>query len=91
MEQQQQLHERLKQLHAELQQVESVDDESRALLQKLEGDISDLLQTNESESSPQYKGFGEGLRAGIERFEASHPDLALTMGQLADMLAKIGI
>jgi hypothetical protein len=88
---QQQLHERLRQLHAELQQIDSVDDESRAMLQKLDGDIQALLNAKESERPHQYKGFGERLREGIERFEASHPDLALTMGQLADMLAKIGI
>jgi hypothetical protein len=87
----QQLQERLKQLHTELQQVESVDDESRAILEKLGGDIRELIGSPEDERASRYKGFGEGLRESIERFEASHPDLALTMGQLADMLAKIGI
>jgi hypothetical protein len=87
----QQLQERLKQLHAELQQVESVDDESRAILEKLEDDIRDLIGAADDEQASRYRGFGEGLRGSIERFEASHPDLALTMGQLADMLAKIGI
>jgi hypothetical protein len=88
---QQQLHERLKQLHTELQQIDSVDDDSRAMLQNIEDDIQTLLNAKESDRRRQYKGFGERLRDGIERFEASHPDLALTMGQLADMLAKIGI
>lgn len=88
---QQQLHERLKQLHTELQQIDSVDEDSRALLEKLEGDIKALLNAQESERPRQYKGFGEQLRDSVERFEASHPDLALTMGQLADMLAKMGI
>jgi hypothetical protein len=87
----QQLQERLKQLHADLQKVDSVDDESRAILEKLEGDIRELIGSAEGLRASRYKGFGEGLRASIERFEASHPDLALTMGQLADMLAKIGI
>ena len=87
----QELQERLKQLHADLQQVESVDEENRAILQKLEGDIQELIGSEEDERQSRYKGFGEGLRGSIERFEASHPDLALTMGQLADMLAKIGI
>lgn len=88
---QQQLHERLKQLHTELQQIDSLDDDSRAMLQKLEGDIQALLNASEGERPHLYQGFGERLREGIERFEASHPNLALTMGQLADMLAKIGI
>jgi hypothetical protein len=88
---QQQLHERLKQLHAELQQVGAVDEESRALLQKIEDDIQAVLTLKAGEHPHRYRRFGEGLRAGIERFEASHPDLALTMGQLADMLAKMGI
>lgn len=87
----QELQERLKQLHADLQQVGSVDEENREILQKLEGDIQELLGSEETDRQSRYKGFGEGLQGTIERFEASHPDLALTMGQLADMLAKIGI
>jgi hypothetical protein len=87
---QQQLHERLKQLHSELQQIDSVDEDSRAMLQNIGDDIQALLDAKENEPR-QYKSFGERLREGIERLEASHPDLALTMGQLADMLAKMGI
>ena len=88
---QEQLHERLKQLHAELRKVSAVDEESRALLQKLEDDIQAVLAIDPIEHPRRYRRFGEGLRESIERLEASHPDLALTMGQLADMLANIGI
>lgn len=71
--------------------MDSVDAESRALLHKIEDDIQALLIAKDDDHPHPYKGFGEGLREGIERLEASHPDLALTMGQLADMLAKMGI
>ena len=61
------------------------------ILQKLEAEIRDLLSSRESEASQKYSRFGEGLRDAIERFEAHHPDLAMVMGQLAEMLARIGI
>jgi len=34
---------------------------------------------------------GEGLKEGIELFEASHPQATMLMGQVIDALAKMGI
>lgn len=86
-----QLRERLEQLRAELQQVASVDDKDRALLERLDADIHELLESGEDDHPRRYTGVGEGLREAVERFEASHPDLTMTMGQLAEMLARMGI
>ena len=85
----QHLHQRLEELHKELQQVESVDDNDRPTLQKLMADIQDLLEHDEEES--RYGGLLEGLREGIERFEASHPTATMLMGRVVDALAKMGI
>jgi chromosome segregation ATPase len=87
----QQLHNTLEQLHSELQQIASVDENERQVLQQLESDIKKLLEAGESDQHHDYDHLGEGLREGIELLEASHPGLTMLMGQVIDALAKIGI
>lgn len=87
----QQLDNALEQLHAELQRIESVDEHERQILQKLMGDIQKLSGSAESDQYPAYERLDEGLREGIELFEASHPRATMLMGQVADALAKMGI
>jgi len=86
-----QLHEALEQLHGELQQIECVDEADRQTLEKLMADIHKLTRSGDSEHEHSYERLAEGLREGIERFEASHPTATMLMGQVADALAKIGI
>jgi DNA repair exonuclease SbcCD ATPase subunit len=85
-----QLHERLRELHAQLQQLESVDEPDRKLLQQLSADIQELLEQQRDEPR-QYRRLGERLTETVERLEASHPNLSLLMGQMADALSKMGI
>lgn len=85
----QQLHNRLEQLHAELQQIESVDEGEQQLLRTLMSDIKKLTEAGESDQVPDR--LGEGLKEGIELFEASHPQATMLMGQVIDALAKMGI
>jgi hypothetical protein len=85
------LHNRLEQLHDELQQVESVDESERQILQKLMSDIKKLVEEGETDQHHVYDRLGEGLREGIERLEASHPRATMLMGQVVDALAKMGI
>jgi hypothetical protein len=77
----------LERLHAELARARAVDDESRALLHTLAGDIERVLE--------QSGEAGRGLRARVEqlalRFETDHPRLAATLNQLTDSLARMGI
>ena len=85
------LQERLQRLHAELQQVESVDAHGRKVLEQLNGDIQELLAHSGRHETHKYARLGERLRIGVEHFEASHPKVTLLMGQVADILAKMGI
>jgi len=89
----QHLHNRLEQLHGELQQIESVDESEQQILQKLMSDLKKLVEAGESDQIHEhvYEGLGEGLREGIELFEASHPRATMLMGQVVDALAKMGI
>lgn len=86
-----QLHNRLEQLHGELQQIESVDESEQRLLQTLLGDIKKLIEAGEIDHHQVTDRLGEGLREGIELFEASHPQATKLMGQVMDALANMGI
>ena len=87
----QQLRDRFEELHKELKQINSVDEDERKILKKMIGDINKLIEADDTDQHQAYDRLGEGLREGVERFEASHPRATMLMGQLADALAKIGI
>ena len=89
----QQLHNSLEQLRGELQQIESVDENERQILQKVMSDIKKLVQAGDRDQHHEhvYERLDEGLREGIELFEASHPRATMLMGQVVDALAKMGI
>lgn len=84
------LHDKLEQLRGELQEIESLEKGKQQLLQKLISDIEKLIEARESDH-PVTERLGEGLREGIELFEASHPRATMLMGQVIDALAKMGI
>lgn len=74
-----------------LNRLSLVDEHERQILQKLMDDIRKLGNERETDQHSVYAGLGEGLREGIERFEASHPRATMLMGQVVDALAKMGI
>lgn len=89
-----QLEAHLRQLRAELRDVESLDAldaNDRQLLAQLDADIHKLLETSEPESSLDLSQLSERVQQSVMRLEASHPNLALVMGQIAEMLARLGI
>lgn len=81
---------RLAQLHSELQQVRTVDEDERELLKKLSADIQDLLDS-QANTPEHHQRLSERLRESIEKMEASHPRITMLMGQVIDQLAKMGI
>lgn len=85
------LHNRLDQLRSELQQIESLEEGKQQLLQTLISDIEKLIEAGEIDRDPVSDRLGEGLKEGIELFEASHPRATMLMGQVIDALAKMGI
>ncbi|MEO8223890.1 MAG: DUF4404 family protein [Gammaproteobacteria bacterium] len=80
------LHVLLAELDRELKATRSLDTQSQALLQKILADIPEA-----PEGSPQRKSAETSLRELMLRFEAEHPQLSGTVGQLADALGKLGI
>jgi hypothetical protein len=80
-------------LHEELSSSESVDEQSRALLQKLTQDIEQLADSSETTGEPatSHTEATSQLEAVALKFEADHPKLSMALGELADALGKIGI
>ena len=84
-----QLHEKLQQIHAELDQVECSDNQ-REVLQKVASDIQILL-ARQDEGAEHYRDLGERLKEAVAQLEASHPEATLRIRQMIDELAYLGI
>jgi hypothetical protein len=82
---------KLSQLHTELAKTDQVDAESLDLLRKLTADIGRLLDRKDDASDEDTEGVASGLKDLLLRFESEHPELAITVGKVADALASIGI
>lgn len=87
----QHLHARLRQLHEELQKIESVDTDERRALQQLMADIHEILEKEEGHPIQKYSQLSERLRDNVAQLEASHPTVTMLMGQVIDTLATMGI
>lgn len=87
----QELRNMLVQIHDELEHTESLDSESRALLEHLMADVQDLLNREEKGLSTQGHPITGRLRESIQMFELSHPNLTLSMGHLLDILSQAGV
>jgi hypothetical protein len=77
-------------LHEELSSADSVDEKSRALLQKLTHDIQNLATVSDSPDEDRESATSQ-LEAVALKFETDHPKLSMALGELADALGKIGI
>ena len=76
----------LKELHRELGATRTLDQQSRALIEKV---LQDVGRVGEDSDAPD--GLEVPLREVVLRFESEHPRLAATVGQVADALGKLGI
>jgi phosphoglycerate-specific signal transduction histidine kinase len=86
----QKLREQLQELHAELQQVESLDVSERETLQGLANDVREILRRGDDRTQ-HYSSLGDQLREVVAQVEASHPRVTMLMRQVIDQLAYLGI
>jgi hypothetical protein len=86
----QNLHDRLEQLHREMQEIESIDQNERHTLDQLIADIRKLQEQSEGHTSHEYSRLRDRLKGSVARLEASHPTVTLVMGQVIDQLARWG-
>lgn len=64
----------------------AIDDDSRAALEALRGEVDHALEGGEVEEAPSEKA-----RTLTERFERDHPELTALIQRLSDALVAIGL
>jgi len=77
-------------LQDELTSGEPLSNEDRAELETVLGEVTEILDSEQSEASSEGRSFGE-LPTLVERFESTHPKLAVVLGRIADSLSQLGI
>jgi len=85
------LRERLRELHAELQKTDSVDGETRLLLEGLMEDTRHLIEHGGEEVTERHHALNSRLMDALAHFEGTHPDLAYVMARVVDTLSGLGI
>jgi hypothetical protein len=83
----------LKSLHANLANTEQVDEELKALLRQLDGDIKALLEkrAHQDEEETDTYGLAERSQEITARFAAQHPRLEPALRELGTILSNMGI
>ena len=81
------LQDRLRELHEELKAARSVDDDTRRSLRRVQDDIETLLESTDDGSSDLLDRLNEAA-AG---FEAEHPQLSTMIARITNALAQMGI
>ena len=90
-DQQRQLQDMLEQLDAELKRTRTVDENQRRKLLALQEDVRALLQRSPEAVPEDHEPNIQGLRAGLQYFEASHPTLSGLIEQVLNTLSALGI
>ena len=80
----------IEKLHRELASTDSIDDDSRALLQELAQDVEKLAGSTES-STEKHGTTADQLQNAAVKFESEHPKLSMALGEVIDALGKLGI
>ncbi len=85
------LRQKLQQLHNEIENVDEVDEEGREILVHLDADIRDLLaRSGKAELKPK-PGLSGGVEDAIRHFEVTHPTLTEALSDLLTALSNAGI
>jgi len=85
-----QLRESIQHLKEELTTGAPLSGEDRARLDAVLGEVAGILDAESDEHSLAVEFFDD-LREFAERFEESHPKVALVLGRIADSLSQLGI
>ncbi len=86
---QQKLRELLNTLHQELEQVESIDENTEVVLSNLRSDMQRLLD-EKSGVVHEDESLMKRMNEALDHFEEGHPKLSLTLQLLLESLAKMG-
>lgn len=83
----QKFRELLDQLHNELEQTESVDEEGREMLIHLNKDIRRFIDPAEDDDETIF----ERIQDAIDHFEVEHPAITAALSQMLNALSNAGI
>jgi hypothetical protein len=83
------LHKLLNQVHEQLQQQDSIDGESQALLQQVLTDIKAASGSDNTDDIPQ--DLSDRIEQQAVEFEQAHPTLSEVLRQIMDTLGRIGV
>jgi hypothetical protein len=81
----------LKALHANLESTRAVDPELKELLQALDRDIRQLLDSNDAHRDSNTSGLIERAQTISAKLAVRHPHIEPALREVADMLGKMGI
>jgi hypothetical protein len=87
----QDLKQSLVKLHDSLTATGHVDEELKALLKELDGDIRHLLDRDDTPDDPIFAGLRERSQALSARFAAQHPRLEPVLRELGEILERMGV
>jgi len=85
------LQELLEQLDAELKRTPAVGEDQRRQLRALQNDVRALLERSGDAMPAENHPNVQGLRAGLQHFEASHELLSGLIEQVLNTLSGLGI
>ena len=86
---QQKLRELLDTLHQELEQIDSIDENTEVVLSNLRTDMQRLLD-EKSSTADEDESLMKRMNEALDHFEEGHPKLTLTLQLLLESLAKMG-
>jgi hypothetical protein len=84
------LRQAIEHLRGELASGEPLSKEERSRLDRVLGEVAGILEPESDDSGPG-EDFIDELRDFTERFEKSHPEVALILGRIMDSLSQLGI
>lgn len=80
----------VKELESELQGLDSLDDETKQMLESASQEIREAL-TEGQPAQLEPETLIDRLKVSTEDFEASHPTLSSVVGRMIDVLGQMGI
>jgi hypothetical protein len=90
-ESQQQLRENLEKLHDQIQQTQPADAETQQRLDSLKQHVAGALAEPAAGQPHPYHSLRERLSGAVEHFEDKHAELTLTIGEVLNNLAAVGL
>ena len=85
------IRQKLQQLHDEIENIDHVDEQGRALLRDVDGHVRDLLARSENSGLEPKPTMTRGLENAIRHFEVTHPALTEALSDLLTALSNAGI